>query len=185
MGEQKGRERIEDDLYDDDDEDTQKDKYLTFTVGREDYGIEIYHVTEIIGIQKITDVPDMPAYIKGVINLRGKVVPVMDVRVRFRMPEREYDERTCIVVVNVNGTAVGLVVDTVKEVAGILESNIELPPEVAESSTQHYIKGLGKVGQDVKILLDAERLVRKEDIGAMQSVAGYTPGQQLATGAGI
>jgi len=173
MAEQKGRERIEDDFYDDDDEDTQKDKYLTFTVGKEDYGIEISHVTEIIGIQKITDVPDMPAYIKGVINLRGKVIPVMDVRLRFRMPEREYDDRTCTVVVNVNGTPVGLVVDTVKEVVDIPENQIELPPEVAESSTQRYIKGLGKIGEEVKILLDVERLVRNEDMAAMQSAAGY------------
>jgi purine-binding chemotaxis protein CheW len=173
MTEQKGRERLEDDFYDDDDEDTQKDKYLTFTVGKEDYGIEISHVTEIIGIQKITDVPDMPAYIKGVINLRGKVIPVMDVRLRFRMPEREYDDRTCTVVVSVNGTPVGLVVDTVKEVIDIPENQIELPPEVAESSTQRYIKGLGKIGEDVKILLDIEKLVRHEDMAAMQSAAGY------------
>ncbi len=173
MSDQKGRERIEDDFYDDDDEDTQKDKYLTFTVGKEDYGIEISHVTEIIGIQKITDVPDMPAYIRGVINLRGKVIPVMDVRLRFRMPEREYDDRTCTVVVSVNGTPVGLVVDTVKEVIDIPENQIELPPEVAESSTQRYIKGLGKIGDDVKILLDVEKLVRNEDMAAMQSAAGY------------
>jgi purine-binding chemotaxis protein CheW len=173
MTDQKGRERIDDDFYDDDDEDTQKDKYLTFTVGKEDYGIEITHVTEIIGIQKITDVPEMPAYIKGVINLRGKVIPVIDVRLRFRMPEREYDDRTCTVVVSVNGTPIGLVVDTVKEVVDIPENQIELPPEVAESSTQRYIKGLGKIGDDVKILLDVEKLVRNEDIVAMQSAAGY------------
>jgi purine-binding chemotaxis protein CheW len=171
MKEQKGRENINDDLYDEDDEDTQKDKYLTFTVGSEDYGIEIVHVTEIIGIQKITDMPDMPDYIKGVINLRGKVIPVMDVRLRFRMPEREYDDRTCIVVVNVNGTPVGLVVDTVKEVADIPENQIELPPEVAQSGTQRYIKGLGKMGEAVKILLDVEKLVRNEDMAAMKSVA--------------
>lgn len=158
---------MEDDFYDEDDEDTQKDKFLTFTVGKEEYGIEISFVTEIIGIQKITDVPDMPGYIKGVINLRGKVIPVMDVRLRFRMPEREYDDRTCTVVVNVNGASVGLVVDTVREVADILENQIELPPEVAESSTQGYIKGLGKVGDEVKILLDVEKLVRKEDLKAL------------------
>ena len=174
MSEQKGREIIDDDFYDDD-EDTQKDKYLTFTVGREEYGIEICEVTEIIGVQKITDVPDMPAYIKGVINLRGKVVPVMDVRVRFRMPEREYDERTCIVVVSVTGMAVGLVVDTVREVVNIPESNIEMPPEMAEVSTQRYIKGLGKIGDDVKILLDVERLVRREDMGAALPMPGYRP----------
>jgi purine-binding chemotaxis protein CheW len=172
MTEQKDRVRIEDDFYDDDeDEDTQKDKYLTFNVGREEYGLEICFVTEIIGIQKITDVPDMPGYIKGVINLRGKVIPVMDVRLRFKMPEREYDDRTCTVVVNVNGASVGLVVDTVREVVDIPENFIELPPEVAEASTQGYIKGLGKVGDEVKILLDVEKLLRKEDMHALQGLS--------------
>jgi purine-binding chemotaxis protein CheW len=175
MTELKEKTRIEDDFYDDDDEDTQKDKYLTFTVGKEDYGIEIYHVTEIIGIQKITDVPDLPGYIKGVINLRGKVIPVMDVRLRFKMPEREYDDRTCIVVVSMGGTAVGLVVDTVKEVADIPDSQIELPPEVSQSSSQHYIKGLGKAGDDVKILLDVDRLVRRDALGALPSVVQRQP----------
>jgi purine-binding chemotaxis protein CheW len=168
-----------DDLLDEDDEDTQKDKYLTFTVGREDYGIEIYFVTEIIGIQKITDVPDMPAYVKGVINLRGKVIPVMDVRLRFKMPERAYDDRTCIIVVHVNATSVGLVVDTVKEVADIPQNQIELPPEVSQGSTQSYIKGLGKMGEDVKILLDVERLVRREEAGTMKSIADFAREQGI------
>ncbi|HKL27331.1 MAG TPA: chemotaxis protein CheW, partial [Desulfuromonadales bacterium] len=98
------------------DEDTQKGKYLTFHLGKEDFGIEIRHVTEIIGIQKITEVPDMPDFVRGVINLRGQVIPVMDVRTRFRMQHRDYDERTCIVVVNVAEKTVGLVVDKVNEV---------------------------------------------------------------------
>ena len=181
MAELKGTTNEIDDLLDEDDEDTQKDKYLTFTVGKEDYGIEIYFVTEIIGIQKITDVPDMPGYVKGVINLRGKVIPVMDVRLRFNMPERAYDDRTCIVVVNVNGTAVGLVVDTVKEVADIPQNQIELPPEVADVSTQHYIKGLGKIGEDVKILLDVEKLVRSEGMGTMKSIADFAREQGVPT----
>ena len=84
------------------DEDTQKDKYLTFHLGNEDYGIEIRQVTEIVGIQKITVMPEMPAYIKGVINLRGKIIPVMDVRIRFHLEPRPYDERTCVIVVNIN-----------------------------------------------------------------------------------
>ena len=167
---QTGQVDFEADLYDED-EDTQKDKYLTFTVGSEDYGIEIAHVTEIIGTQKVTDVPDMPGYIKGVINLRGKVIPVMDVRLRFRMPEREYDDRTCIVVVNVHGTPVGLVVDTVKEVADIPENQIELPPELSQNSTQRYIMGLGKMGDAVKILLDVGKLVRYEEMEAVRPFA--------------
>ncbi|MCK5232258.1 MAG: purine-binding chemotaxis protein CheW, partial [Desulfobulbaceae bacterium] len=95
------------DDYDEDDEDTQKDKFLTFQVGTEEFGISIRHVTEIIGLQKITDVPDMPGFIKGVINLRGKVIPVMDVRSRFKLESREYDDRTCIVVVDIKDKSVG------------------------------------------------------------------------------
>jgi len=163
MSEDKQKNVLDETLINEDDEDTQKDKYLTFTVGREDYGVEIYHITELIGIQQITDVPDMPHYIKGVINLRGKVIPVMDVRLRFRLPERAYDDRTCIIIVNVRGAAVGLVVDTVKEVADIPEHQIELPPEMAESNRNGYVCGLGKTGNDVKILLDVEKLIGKDE----------------------
>lgn len=156
--------QLQDVCDDDEAQDCQKDKHLTFTVGGEDYGIDIYHVTEIIGIQKITDVPDMPACIKGVINLRGRMVPVMDVRLRFGMPARQYDERTCIVVVTVHGASVGLVVDTVKEVADIPESQIEMPPDMARAGSQRYVKGLGKLGSDVKILLDVQRLLLRDGL---------------------
>lgn len=182
MTESNEKANLEEELLDEDNEDTQKDKYLTFAVGREDYGIEICHVTEIIGIQKITDVPDMPGYVKGVINLRGKVIPVMDVRVRFRMPEREYDDRTCIVVVDVDGTSIGLVVDTVKEVADIPPNSIEPPPEVSDGNRQMFIQGLGKVGEAVKILLNVGKLVRKYDTTAMQAMAGYSQTAQMHTG---
>jgi purine-binding chemotaxis protein CheW len=140
-------------------EDTQKDKFLTFRVADEDYGIAIRHVTEIIGIQKITVVPDMPSFIKGVINLRGKVIPVMDVRSRFRLSGREYDERTCIVVVNVDDRATGLVVDRVNEVADIPEEQVETPPAGAQGGSGNFILGLGKIGDSVKILLDVNRLL--------------------------
>jgi len=156
---------------DEDDEDTQKDKFLTFTVGNEDYGLEIYHVTEIIGIQKITEVPDMPDYIKGVINLRGKVIPVMDVRKRFKFEARDYDDRTCIVVVNINDTFIGLVVDTVKEVSDIPETQIEPPPAVSEGNQQLFIKGLGKVDQNVKILLDVDKLLHHNDLQKVGAAA--------------
>lgn len=172
MTELKEKAQAEDDLFDEDDEDTQKDKYLTFTVGKEDYGIEIYHVTEIIGIQKITDVPDMPAYVKGVINLRGKVIPVMDVRRRFHLEDRAYDDRTCIVVVNINDAAVGLVVDTVREVADIPEKQIEPPPSISEGNRQMFIRGLGKVGEEVKILLNVEQLLHKDDLKTVQALGG-------------
>lgn len=143
---------------DEENEDTQKGKFLTFGLADEDYGIEIRFVTEIIGIQRITEIPDMPEYLRGVINLRGKVIPVMDVRTRFQMPPRDYDERTCIIVVNLDGPSMGLVVDKVKEVANIPEEQIEPPPRTGRE-TDHYIQGSGKTGDGVKILLDVERLL--------------------------
>jgi purine-binding chemotaxis protein CheW len=152
----------DDDFYDD--EDTQKDKYLTFHLAGEDYGIEIAFVTEIIGIQKITDVPDMPGFVKGVINLRGKVIPVMDVRSRFNFKFRDYDNRTCIVVVDINGTAVGLVVDKVNEVADIPEDKIEPPPKISKATSSRFIKGMGKMGEDVKILLKVDQLLFDDEL---------------------
>ncbi len=159
MEENKGSRLPEEALREEDDEDTQKDKFLTFHLEKEDYGIEIRHVTEIIGVQKITGIPDMPEYVKGVINLRGKVIPVLDMRKRFGFEERTYDDRTCIVVVNVNETAVGLVVDSVNEVADIPKDQIEPPPSVNRGGKNLFVQGLGKVGEEVKILIDVNALL--------------------------
>jgi len=145
-------------------EDTQLGKYLTFKIGEEEYGFGIRFVTEIIGIQRVTEVPDVPVYIKGVINLRGKVIPVVDVRLRFGMLEREYDERTCIIVVNLDNSVVGLIVDSVSEVINIPDNDIEHPPQVNKGKGSQYIEGLGKVEQEVKILLDIQRLLYDEEI---------------------
>ncbi|MCF6267824.1 MAG: chemotaxis protein CheW [Desulfuromusa sp.] len=138
-------------------EDSQRDLYLTLHLHGEDYGIAISYVTEIIGIQKITNIPDMPDFIKGVVNLRGRVIPVMDVRLCFGLPERDYDERTCIIVVEVDEQTTGLVVDRVDEVVEISAKQIESVPQ--QKAENNYIKGLGKVGADIKILLDVESLV--------------------------
>ena len=151
---------MNDELYDA--EDTMKDRYLTFHLAGEDYGIEIQYVTEIIGIQKITDVPDMPEYVKGVINLRGKVIPVMDVRQRFKLEYRHYDERTCIIVVDIDGTPVGLVVDKVQEVLDIPENDVEPPPKSSSASGNNFVQGMGKVGEDVKIILNVKKLLFDE-----------------------
>ncbi len=140
-------------------EDSQEGKYLTFAISEEEYGIEISDVREIIGIQKITDVPEMPPYIKGVINLRGKIIPVMDVRIRFGLEEIDYNERTSIIVVNIQKTDVGLIVDTVSEVLDIPKSNIEPPSSVGNTSAEQYIKAFGKVSDSVKILLDIQKLL--------------------------
>ncbi len=140
-------------------EDTQEGKFLTFSLGNEEYGIEIRYVNEIIGVQKITDLPDMPDYVKGVINLRGKVIPVIDVRLRFNLKERAYDERTCIVVVTLNEIAVGIIVDSVSEVIDIPAGNIEPAPKVKRGEASRFISGLGKVDEAVKILLDIRQLL--------------------------
>ena len=132
--------------------------------------MEIAYVTEIIGIQKITSIPEMPEYIRGVINLRGKVIPVMDVRSRFRMDQREYDERTCIIVVDITGTTVGLVVDEVSEVADIPADQVEPPPMSGQSKGNTFIKGMGKSGDSVKILLNVESLIREEDMEAAMEI---------------
>ena len=159
----------DDDLYED--EDTQKDKYLTFQLAREHYGIEIYYVTEIIGIQTITELPDMPEFIKGVINLRGKVIPVMDVRARFKLPHRDYDERTCIVVVEIKETAVGLVVDEVREVIDIPEEAVEPPPKATGRKNSNFLKGVGKVENDVKIILNISQLLFDEELEELSKAA--------------
>lgn len=141
------------------DGDSQKDKYLTFQIGTEGFGIEIEFVTEIIGIQKITVIPEMPDYIKGIINLRGKIIPVMDVRARFHLEPRAYDERTCVVVVEINGMSMGLVVDTVREVANIPESQVESATGFNIGKPNAFIRGIGKFGDDTKIILDVNKLL--------------------------
>jgi purine-binding chemotaxis protein CheW len=153
-----------DDDMDEEMEDTQEDKYLTFVLNREEYGIEIKHVIEIIGIQNITSVPDLPHYIKGVINLRGKVIPVMDVRIRFNINEQAYNERTCIIVITVNDQLVGLIVDEVSEVLDIPKANVEPSPRVNRGEGSKFVQGMGKVGDAVIILLNADKLLFEEDL---------------------
>jgi purine-binding chemotaxis protein CheW len=143
------------------DQDTMQGMFLTFDLAGEGYGLEIRYVTEIIGIQKVTNVPDMPEHVIGVLNLRGKVIPIIDVRLRFDLPLREYDERTCIIVVDVNDNPVGLVVDQVSEVVDIAEKDIEPPPATGKGGG-HYIQGLGKIAEKVKILLNVEALVEDD-----------------------
>jgi len=155
---ERGRQEINEDM---------DNKYLTFFLADEVYGVEIAYVTEIIGIQKITNIPEMPEYIRGVINLRGKVIPVMDVRTRFHMNQREYDERTCIIVVDISGTTVGLVVDEVSEVADIPMDQVEPPPMGRQGKGNTFIKGMGKSGDSVKILLNVEALIKEEDLIAV------------------
>ena len=151
-----------DELWDED-EDTMKDQFLTFHVGDEIFGFGIEYVTEIVGMQAITNVPDMQSYVKGVINLRGSVIPVVDIRIRFGMSERAYDERTCIVVAELGELTVGLIVDIVNEVTNIPESLISEPPKVYGGAGAQYIMGMGKMEENVIILLDITKLLSGED----------------------
>lgn len=151
-------------------EDSLKDKYLTFEIGDEVFGIEVRYVREIIGIQKITQIPDMPYFIKGVINLRGKVIPVIDVRLRFKMPEIDYGSRTCIIVVSFEESFFGMVVDTVAEVLDIPENFVDYSIRAGGSGTGKYIRGIGKVGDEVKILLSIDKLLTIEELTQIASV---------------
>jgi len=151
------------------DEDTQHGRYLTFSVGEEEFGIEISHVTEIVGMYPITALPEMPDYIKGIINLRGKIFPVMDVRMRFHIPPIQYTDRTCIIIVDIDEVTVGLIVDQVAEVMAISDDNISLPPDHRTGFANRYINGIGKVGNEVKLLIDTEKLFMEEEIQQMSN----------------
>lgn len=151
-------------------EDTQKDKFLTFSLGNEFYGIEIKYVTEIVGMQPITEVPELPDYIRGIINLRGKIIPVMDVRLRFKKPSREYNDRTCIIVIDIMDISIGLIIDSVSEVISIPEGDIVPPPEVSKGLSNRYIKGIGKVGSDVKLILDCDKLLNDEETESLSNL---------------
>ena len=142
-------------------------KYLTFSLASEEYGISILKIKEIIGMMPITSVPQTPEYIKGVVNLRGKVIPVMDLRLRFSMPAMDYTERTCIIVVEISGQAgtvqVGIVVDAVSEVLNIKSEDIEPTPSFGTKLNTDYILGLAKMGGGIKILLEITRVLSSED----------------------
>jgi purine-binding chemotaxis protein CheW len=152
------------------DEDSIEDMYLTFGVSGEEYGIGISYVTEVVGIQRIMEVPDVPHFIKGVINLRGKVIPVMDVRLRFGIEAVDYNERTVIIVLDINNVLVGLVVDYVSEVLEIPAANIDKPAQLAGTHNEtSVVLGYGKREEQVVILLDIEKLVSDQtlDLGHM------------------
>ncbi len=159
------------DIYDEDDADTMADKYMTFKVGEEVFAIEIQFIIEIVEMQKITEVPDLPEYVKGVINLRGKIIPVIDLRLRFNLPQQKYGDRTCIVITDINNTAVGFIVDIVDEVVTIIQDNIAPAPDFKISGkNEKYLRGLGKVGEEVKIILDVEKLLYREDLNKFKGI---------------
>ncbi len=152
--------------------DAQQNKYVTFKSGNEYFGLKIQYVNEIIVYQEITQVPESENYIKGLINLRGKIIPVIDVRMRFKQEAIPYTDRTCIIVIDVKGTVVGLIVEKIAEVVEITEDNILDSPSLGneEKSQNKYVYGVGKVGDSVKLLLDPERLIKDEDWTVMEQI---------------
>lgn len=146
-------------------------KYLTFKLGSEEFGLEILKVQEIIQMQSITRVPRTPEFVRGVINLRGKVIPVVDLRLKFGMESTEDTERTCIVVVQIrNATSVvvmGTIIDEVREVLDIPEASIEDTPSFGTSIDTEFILGMGKIGQNVKILLDIDKVLSAQEISSV------------------
>lgn len=157
-----------DEILEEEEEDTQKDMYMTFKSGDEFFGISISNVNEIIPMSAITEVPDAEDYVKGLINLRGKIIPVIDVRVRFRQEALPYTDRTCIIVINVKDIVVGLIVEKIDEVIKIDKSNVIPPPSLNQnlSGSNKYVCGLAKAEDGVKLLLSPERLIQDEDFSA-------------------
>ena len=147
-----------------DEQATQKGKNLTFNVDNETYGFEIKYVRQIIGLQEITPVPEQPRYIKGIINLRGQIIPIMDIRLKFQKEEKDYDDRTCIIVLDVEELSIGVIVDRVSEVIEIDDANITDAPEFDQEISDRYIRGIGKIGEKVVILLDCRKLTKLEKI---------------------
>lgn len=151
-----------------------KQKYVTFMSGKEYFGLKIEYVNEIIVLQEITEIPETEDYIKGLINLRGKIIPVIDVRLRFRQKPFDYTDRTCIIVINVENTVVGLIVEKIAEVVEISEENLLPSPTIAKqdkSQKDRYVYAIGKVGNSVKLLLDPKKLLH-DDMVVLEQVSG-------------
>lgn len=152
-------------------QDSRAGKYLTFVLAQEEYGVGILHVREILGMMPITPVPQTPEFVKGVINLRGKVIPVIDLRLKFRMVEAEYTQETCCIVVEVEGIQMGIIVDTVNEVMDVVADQVEDPPRFGTKVDTDFILGMGKIADRVKILLDINKVLKSEELVIVEQLA--------------
>lgn len=151
-------------LEEDMDTNEMKGKFLTFWTDKQLFGVPIADVVQIIGIQEITPIPNSPAYAKGVINLRGSIIPVIDVRLRFGKEESVYSERTCIIVTQLEESLIGFIVDSVDEVTTIEDENISQPPKVSKDRTNAYLSGIGKLDSKVILLLDTSKILNEDEI---------------------
>ena len=154
--------------------DARAGKYLTFQLGSEEFGVRVLKVREIMGLQEITAVPQTPAHVRGVINLRGKVIPVIDLRLKFGLEGAEYTQRTCIIVAQVQGESgpilVGVVVDGVSEVLNLTGAEIEDTPDFGDESAGQYLLGMAKVKGNVKILLDFDRVLSSLELHGLKEM---------------
>ena len=160
---------------------SEKAKYLTFWTDGELFGIPIQDVVQITGMQKITPLPDFPDYAKGVINLRGNIIPVIDMRVRLKRPETVCNDNTCMVVTSVGGTDMAFIVDAVDEVAEIDRGSIAPPPKVAEEITNRYLTGIGQIGSKVVLLLDVSKILSESILDQLTKAEEQTEGKAEKT----
>lgn len=145
-------------------ENTQHGQFLTFFLGKEVFGIETRYVIEIIGMQPIATLPEAPKHIKGIINLRGKIIPVIDVRLKFTEPAVAYNDRTCIIVIKIHEIFLGLIVDNVAEVITINDKDIEPSLNSVTGLKNNYLSGIGKIGNEIKLLLDCENFFNTDEL---------------------
>jgi len=145
-------------------EDTLKNKFLTFFIENQLFGISISDVVQIVGIQEITEVPEFPEYAKGVINLRGIIIPIIDVRLRLKKEEAPYNERTCIIVTNINESYIGFIVDSVNEVTEIYEENISVTPRMSTDYVNTYITGIAKIESKIVLIMDIKKMLNEKEL---------------------
>jgi purine-binding chemotaxis protein CheW len=151
------------------DEDTMSDKYLIFHLDNQQYAIAIQYVTDIINVQPVTRVPSCPEFVRGITNLRGKVIPIIDVRLRFGKPQQEYDDRTCIIVVELGEISVGMIIDSVSEVITIDNENISPPPSFSGNVDTRFVEGIGKTENGIKLILDCRTVL--DDYGTPTEIS--------------
>jgi purine-binding chemotaxis protein CheW len=155
-------------------------KFLSFFLGSEEYGIEILKVQEIIGMMTVTRVPRTPVFVRGVINLRGKVIPIVDLRAKFGMEAVEQTDETCIIVVKTNGVEIGTVVDRVSEVLAIAAKDVDETPSFGVDLNTDFILGMGKSGSRVKILLDIDKVLSAQEAGDLHAIVGMNQAETVA-----
>ncbi len=146
-------------------------EYLAFTLGREEYGIDILRVQEIRGYESVTRIANTPDFIKGVMNLRGTIVPVVDMRLKFRLGEPTYDQFTVVIVLNIGGRVMGMVVDSVSDVTTLTPGQVHVAPEVGTALDNQYLIGLGTLGERMLILVDIDKLMNSTDMGLIEGIA--------------